>query len=158
MAQLNPTSKRFRDAASALGLDVEVHELAESSRTAEEAAAACGCAVGQIVKSLVFKGADSERPILLLVSGANRVDQKGVAKQIGEALVRPDAQFVRDVTGYAIGGIPPLGHKQALTTYIDEELLDHDTIWAAAGTPNSVFPTTGAALREAASAKVIGVK
>ncbi len=148
---------RFVKAAKALGLDVELKEFSESTRTAEEAAAACGCAVGQIVKSLVFKGKRTGTPYLLLVSGANRVDQKGVAAVIGETLDRPDGQLVRDLTGFAIGGIPPLGHDTPLQTFIDEDLLQYDRIWAAAGSPNAVFPTAPKDLQRAAKAKVIKV-
>ncbi len=148
---------RFVKAAKALGLDVELKEFSQSTRTAEEAATACGCAVGQIVKSLVFKGKRTGTPYLLLVSGANRVHQKGVAAVIGETLERPDGQLVRDLTGFAIGGIPPLGHDLALSTYIDEDLLQYDRIWAAAGSPNAVFATAPQELQRAAKAKVIKV-
>ena len=148
---------RFVAAAGRFGLVVELKEFADSTRTAEEAAAACGCAVGQIVKSLVFKGRKSGKPYLLLVSGDNRVDQKGVAGQIGEPLDRPDADFVRELTGFAIGGIPPLGHDTPLATFMDEDLFKHATLWAAAGSPNAVFPTTAMALEKACAAKRIKV-
>jgi prolyl-tRNA editing enzyme YbaK/EbsC (Cys-tRNA(Pro) deacylase) len=128
-----------------------------STRTAEEAARACGCAVGQIVKSLVFRGKQSSSPYLLLVSGANRVNEKGVAKAIGEALTRPDAQYVREVTGYAIGGIPPLGHDTPLKTFIDRALAQYDVVWAAAGTPAAVFPVEPQLLAAATKAETIDV-
>ncbi|MEZ5775800.1 MAG: YbaK/EbsC family protein [Hyphomicrobiaceae bacterium] len=158
MTALKEASLRFKEAAAALGLDVEITEHAVSSRTAEEAAAACGCVVGQIVKSLVFRGAKSGTPYLLLVSGANRVDQKGVARTIGEPLDRPDADYVRKLTGFAIGGIPPLGHLTPIRTYVDEDLLAHPLVWAAAGTPNSVFPVDPRRLADAAGATVVAVK
>ncbi len=139
MGELKEACQRVAAGAQALGLEIEIRQMSQSTRTAEEAAAACGCAVGQIVKSLVFRGKTSGKPYLLLVSGANRVNEKAVATVIGEALVRPDAQYVRDVTGYAIGGIPPLAHREALVTYIDADLLGHEHVWAAAGTPESVF-------------------
>jgi len=148
---------RFVAAAKRLGLEVALTEHTQSTRTAEEAAAACGCTVGQIVKSLVFKGRKSGTPYMLLVSGDNRVDQKGVAAQIGEPLDRPDADFVRDLTGFAIGGIPPLGHDKPLATFMDEDLFRHTAIWAAAGSPNAVFPTAPAALEKAAGARRIKV-
>ena len=131
--------------------------MPESTRTAAEAAAACGCDVGQIVKSLIFKGKDTGRPLLLLVSGANCVNEKRVAVTIGEQLTRPDADFARAATGFAIGGIPPLGHAAALATWIDEDLLLYGTVWAAAGTPNAVFPVDPEALRDAVRATVIRV-
>lgn len=148
---------RFLGAAERLGLTVELKEFAESTRTAEEAAAACGCMVGQIVKSLVFKGQKSGKPYMLLVSGSNRVDQKRVAGHIGEPLDRPNADFVRELTGYAIGGIPPLGHDTPLATFMDEDLFKYASIWAAAGSPNAVFPTEPAVLEAAAKATRIKV-
>src|SRR5437660_361988 len=157
MSALPPSAQKVQDAAAALGLDVTVRELAQPTRTAEEAAAACGVTVGQIVKSLVFLGATSGKPYLLLVSGANRVNEKGVAAHLGEKLKRPDADAVRTLTGYAIGGIPPFGHATPLTTYMDRDLLRYDVIWAAAGTPKAVFRTEPALLRDAAKAIVTDV-
>ncbi|MGI9384904.1 MAG: YbaK/EbsC family protein [Methyloligellaceae bacterium] len=157
MTERKDASQKFSDAAARQGLAVEITNMAESTRTAEEAAAACGCQVAQIVKSLVFRGATSDAPYLLLVSGANRVNQKGVATAIGEALVRPDAGDVRALTGYAIGGIPPLGHAQPLKTYMDVDLLAHDRVWAAAGRPNSVFAADPERLASVTGAVVITV-
>ena len=114
MNPLPAAAARVEAAAEALGLAIAVRLMPDSTRTAAEAAAACDCAVGQIVKSLIFKGKDTGRPLLLLVSGANRVNEKGVAVTIGEQLTRPDADFARVVTGFAIGGIPPLGHATPL--------------------------------------------
>lgn len=157
MTDLPESARRVAEAARAAGLEIAIVEMADSTRTAEEAAAACGCSVAQIVKSLVFRGASSGKPVLLLVSGSNRVDEKGVAAHLGEKLKRPDAAYVREVTGYAIGGIPPLGHATPLATYIDRDLLQYDVVWAAAGTPRCVFPTAPQALAEAAGAEVIAV-
>lgn len=158
MIELKPAPRRVQQAADALALAVRVVEMAQSTRTAEEAAAACGCAVGQIIKSLVFRGRQSGKPMLLLVSGVNRVDQAGVAAVIGEALDRPDAAFVREVTGFAIGGIPPFGHAQPLPTWLDEDLLQYETVWAAAGSPEAVFEVDPRRLVEAIGAMVIVVK
>jgi prolyl-tRNA editing enzyme YbaK/EbsC (Cys-tRNA(Pro) deacylase) len=130
---------------------------ASGSRTAGEAAAACGCDVAQIVKSLVFAGKASGAPYLLLVSGKNRVDEKAVAAVIGEALTRPDAQKVREWTGFAIGGVPPFGHATILPTFVDEELLRHDLVWAAAGTPSALFSVAPKALAQAVGGKVVRV-
>ena len=157
MSELPASARKVQHAAHALGLDITVREMAESTRTAEEAAAACGVTVGQIVKSLVFLG-ESGRPYLLLVSGVNRVNEKNVARHLGEKLKRPDAETVRALTGYAIGGIPPFGHDAPLATYIDIDLLQYEVIWAAAGTPKAVFPVAPAALREATEAVTIDVK
>ncbi len=129
--------------------------MGETTRTAEEAAAACGTSVAQIVKSLVFEGAESGRPILLLVSGKNRVNEEAVGRLLGEGLRRPGAQRVREITGYAIGGIPPIGHASEMSAYIDPDLLVFPEVWAAAGTPNAVFPIDPQRLRAAARATVI---
>lgn len=158
MGDLPESAQRVADAARAAGLAVEVREMSESTRTAEEAASACGCDVGQIVKSLIFRGATSGNPVLLLVSGRNRVDEDGVRSHIGEALARPDAAYVRAVTGYAIGGIPPLGHPAPIATYMDEDLMQYDRVFAAAGTPRAIFSVAPAALRDAVSARVIQMK
>jgi prolyl-tRNA editing enzyme YbaK/EbsC (Cys-tRNA(Pro) deacylase) len=154
-APLPPSSERVREAAARLGLAVSIREMPQSTRTAEEAAAACGCRVGQIVKSLVFAGAASGEPYLLLVSGQNRVDQAGVATAIGEVLDRPDAARVRAWTGFSIGGIPPFGHDQPMRTFIDRDLLTYDTVWAAAGTPSAVFAADPRALAAATDAVTI---
>ena len=148
---------RFVAAAAQLGLTLELKTFEQSTRTAEEAAAACGCEVGQIVKSLVFKGRTTGTPYLLLVSGSNRVDQKGVASQIGEPLDRHDADFVRDLTGFAIGGIPPLGHDTPLKTFMDGDLHKFALVWAAAGSHNAVFAVDPAALQAASKAQTIKV-
>jgi prolyl-tRNA editing enzyme YbaK/EbsC (Cys-tRNA(Pro) deacylase) len=157
VAELPGSALRVQEAARAKGLDVAVVEMADSTRTAEDAAAACGCAVAQIVKSLVFRGATSGKPYLMLVSGANRLNEKGVAAVLGEGLVRPDAAYVREITGYAIGGIPPLGHDAPMQVFIDEDLLGYDTVWAAAGTPRAVFAADPKNLAVAAGARVMKV-
>jgi prolyl-tRNA editing enzyme YbaK/EbsC (Cys-tRNA(Pro) deacylase) len=154
---LSPSALKVQTAADRLGLAIAVREMSEPTRTAEEAAAACGCAVGQIVKSLVFQGRESGKPYLLLVSGKNRVDEKAVAQALGEALTRPDAHQVRAWTGFAIGGIPPFGHATAMPTFVDEDLLAYEVVWAAAGTPFAVFSVEPKALAEAVGAKTIGV-
>ena len=158
MSELPASAQKVQDAGRALGLDITVAEMALPTRTAEEAAAACGVTVGQIVKSLVFTGSESGKPYLLLVSGANRVNEKDVAAHLGEKLKRPDADTVRALTGYAIGGIPPFGHATRLAAYMDRDLLAYDVIWAAAGTPKAVFRTEPQALQRATQAVVVDVK
>jgi prolyl-tRNA editing enzyme YbaK/EbsC (Cys-tRNA(Pro) deacylase) len=157
MSPLKPAAQRVQDALQANSLDSQVRHMPKSTRTAEEAAAACGCAVGQIVKSLIFRGAETGKPYLLLVSGAHRVDEQAAAKELGEGLQRPDAQYVRDITGFAIGGIPPLGHATPISTFIDEQLLGYDLVWAAAGTPDAVFPIAPERLATAIQAKTIRI-
>jgi prolyl-tRNA editing enzyme YbaK/EbsC (Cys-tRNA(Pro) deacylase) len=144
---LSPSAQRVQDALTARGLSCRVIELPASTRTAQEAADAVGCAVGQIVKSLVFRGTQTGRPILALVSGANRVNEARLGDLAGEPVAKADAAFVRTHTGFAIGGVAPIGHPAPLMTYIDADLLQYDEIWAAAGTPNAVFALTPADLQ-----------
>lgn len=149
MTQLPESARRVLKAAEALGLSVDIRMMAESTRTAEEAARACGTTVDRIVKSLVFRGSESRRPWLLLVSGRNRVDEASLSTRIGETLIRPDAGEVRSITGFAIGGIPPFGHASPVRVYMDEDLLAHDEVWAAAGTPTAVFSVSPQHLKQA---------
>jgi prolyl-tRNA editing enzyme YbaK/EbsC (Cys-tRNA(Pro) deacylase) len=139
---LSPSAQKVQQALQAMGFELQVVELPDSTRTAAEAAQAVGCQVGQIVKSLVFKAKRSERPVLVVASGSNRVNEKAIEALISEPLGRADADFVRQRTGFAIGGVPPVGHSERLETFIDEDLLQHIEIWAAAGTPNAVFRLT----------------
>ena len=134
---LKPSVQRVADALLAVGIEPDIVELAESTRTAQEAAAAIGTSVPKIVKSLVFL-ADDE-PVLVLVSGSNRADTALLEAALGRRIGRADAARVREATGFAIGGIPPLGHKTSLDVVIDRDLLDFDIVWAAAGTPHAVF-------------------
>ena len=157
MNELPQASARVHTHAQTLGLQIEIMVMAASTKTAVDAAAACGCAVGAIVKSLIFRGKETGRPILMLVSGANRVNEKAVAETIGEAIARPDADFVRATTGFAIGGIPPFGHDTPIVPYLDADLLQYGTVWAAAGTPFAVFPVDPKRLAEATGAVVISV-
>jgi prolyl-tRNA editing enzyme YbaK/EbsC (Cys-tRNA(Pro) deacylase) len=149
---------RVTAAAEAAGLAIAIREMPASTRTAEDAAAACGVTVGQIVKSLVFRLAESATPVLLLVSGANRVDQAAMRAVIGETLERMDAEEVRKATGFAIGGVAPLGALAPLPTYMDADLMDFATIWAAAGAPHAVFETTPQALAAATGASIISLR
>jgi prolyl-tRNA editing enzyme YbaK/EbsC (Cys-tRNA(Pro) deacylase) len=158
MQDLPPSAAKVAAAAESLGLPIAIRLMPATTRTAEEAAAACGTSVGQIVKSLIFEGSESGTPLLLLVSGKNRVDEKAVAARIGEGLKRPDAQRVRDITGFAIGGIPPLGHASALSAYIDPDLLAYEEVWAAAGTPNAVFPVDPNRLASAIGATTLPMR
>jgi prolyl-tRNA editing enzyme YbaK/EbsC (Cys-tRNA(Pro) deacylase) len=150
--ELPRSARRVRDALIALELDADIHRLANSTRTAPEAAAAVGCELGAIVKSLVFRGIESHAPVLALVSGDNRADEHLIEAAIGEHVERPDANYVREVTGYAIGGIPPVGHPAPVRTVLDEDLFRFDTVWAAAGHPHAVFPIDPRVLAEKSGA------
>ena len=144
------SARRFQAALAEAGIDADVRELPDSTRTAPEAAAAVGCELGAIVKSLVFRTGDA--PLVALVSGDRRADEERLAALAGVALARADADFVRAATGYAIGGVPPLGHPMAHPTLMDEGLWRYAVVWAAAGTPRCVFPVAPATL-----ATVLGV-
>jgi prolyl-tRNA editing enzyme YbaK/EbsC (Cys-tRNA(Pro) deacylase) len=144
--ELSASARRVQKALEAFGVSLEVVELRESTRTSQEAAQAVGCGVGQIAKSLVFRGARSGRPILVIASGANRVNEGRLAELAGEPAKKADADFVREATGYAIGGVPPVGHPSELAIYIDRDLLQYGVIWAAAGTPHAVFKLNPAEL------------
>lgn len=150
---MKESSQKVADALAAAGIDTEIIEFAESTRTAEEAAAAVGATVGRIVKSLVF--AVGDEPILALVSGANRLDTERLAAYLERPVRRANAEAVRAATGFAIGGVPPLGHARSLDVYIDRDLMGYDTVYAAAGTPNSVFPIAPADLRRVTGGTVL---
>lgn len=152
-----PTSKRssldrVRDAATQHGLEIEIITMDKSTRTAEEAADACGCVVGQIVKSLVFEDADNQSLVLILVSGSNNADLDLFSSEHSLTLQRCDTRKVRNVTGFAIGGVAPIGHLTPIKTYMDKDLLRYDSVWAAAGRPDSVFSVDPKALAEATGA------
>ena len=155
---LSPSAQKVQEALSQSGVQLQVVELPASTRTSAEAAQAVGCQVGQIAKSLVFKTSDTQKPILVIASGANRVDEAKVGARLGEAIGKADADFVRSRTGFVIGGVPPVGHTEALKTFIDEDLLNYQQIWAAAGTPNAVFPITPNDLILITQGEVIKVK
>jgi prolyl-tRNA editing enzyme YbaK/EbsC (Cys-tRNA(Pro) deacylase) len=133
---------RVRQALAELGVETEIKEFSASTRTSADAAAAIGCSVAQIAKSLVFRAKPSGRAVLVMASGANRVDETKLAANLGESIGKADADFVRAETGFAIGGVAPVGHGIRLRTLIDADLLQFEVIWAAAGSPNSVFRLT----------------
>lgn len=155
---LSPSAQKVQDALHASGMRLQVLELPASTRTAQDAAQTIGCQVGQIVKSLIFRGKQSGRPLLILVSGTNRVKEEAVENLIGEAIGKAQAEYVRELTGFAIGGVPPLGHDHPLETIIDEDLLQYNQIWAAAGTPNAVFCLESRDLQRLTGGKVVRVK
>jgi prolyl-tRNA editing enzyme YbaK/EbsC (Cys-tRNA(Pro) deacylase) len=154
---LPPSAQKVQAALDALGLSLQVVALPASTRTAAEAAAAVGCQVGQIAKSIVFRTGSSDRPVLVIASGSNRVNESKVAALLAEPLGKADADFVRRRTGFVIGGVPPLGHAEPLETFVDEDLLQYDEIWAAAGTPHAVFRLTPGNLVRMAGGRVVKI-
>jgi prolyl-tRNA editing enzyme YbaK/EbsC (Cys-tRNA(Pro) deacylase) len=156
--ELSSSAQKVQAALKALGLPLEVVELPDSTRTAIEAAQAIGCKVGQIVKSLVFKAKRSQRPILVIASGQNRVNERLIETLIGEPLGKADADFVRQHTGFVIGGVPPIGHLETLETFVDEDLLQYQQLWAAAGTPHAVFSLTPTDLVKMTGGRTVNIK
>jgi Cys-tRNA(Pro) deacylase len=156
---MHPTAQKVAQAAEQLGLNTTIKEFEATTRTAEDAAAAIGCTVAQIVKSLIFVVAG--QPTIALVSGSNRLDEKKLAALCGvgrKKVKRAEAEIVRQVTGFAIGGVPPFGHSAKLPTYIDADFGQFALIWAAAGTPNAVFPITPAELVRVTGGSVVDLR
>lgn len=142
MKSLSSNPKKIKDFLLSKGINLEVKEISDSTRTSQEAANSIGCSIAQIAKSIVFKGNTTGRPILIIASGANRVDEKKIEPYVNEPLIKADADFVKSETGFAIGGVPPFSHKKEIIKFIDKDLLNYKTVWAAAGNSNSVFSIT----------------
>jgi len=155
---LAPSAQKVQDRLRALGFGCQVVALSQTTRSAADAARAVGCEVGQIAKSLVFLGQRTQQPVLVIASGANRVDEDHIAAFLAEPIEKADADFVRRQTGFAIGGVPPVGHPTQLTTLVDEDLLQYTAIWAAAGTPNTVFKLSPSDLVAMTGGRVVSVK
>lgn len=155
---LSASAQKVQDALHAYGVTCQVVELPATTRSAKEAAQAVGCRVGQIVKSLVFKGEHTHRPLLVLTSGSNRVNEKTLSQLVSEPITKADADFVREKTGFAIGGVPPVGHREQLEIFLDEDLSQYEELWAAAGTPHAVFKLAPSDLRIITDGQVISVK
>ncbi len=154
---LSQSALKVQQALNSYGLQLEVVELPAPTRTSQEAAQAIGCQVGQIAKSIVFKTGTSRRPVLVIASGPNRVNEAVIAELIGETVGKADADFVRQRTGFVIGGVPPIGHAETIQIFIDQDLLRYAEIWAAAGTPQAVFQLTPNDLMQMTRGKVIQV-
>ncbi len=158
MSELSQSAQKVQAALEALGLPCQVIELPGSTRTALEAAQAVNCQVGQIVKSLIFMGAETSRPIMVLASGVNRVNETRMMDLVGEMVKKGDADFVRSHTGFAIGGVPPVGLASQILTFIDEDLLAFPIVWAAAGTPHAVFSLNPADLKRMTAGVITSIK
>ena len=148
---------RVRDALARHGLQAEIKEFDASTRTSADAAAAIGCTVAQIAKSVIFRAKGANQPVLVIASGINRIDEKRLEAVLGDKIGRADAEFVRATTGFAIGGVAPVGHTGPVRIFIDENLDQYDEILAAAGSPNAVFRLTPADLRRITGGQVIAV-
>ena len=155
---LSKRAQQFQDILDQQGLGLTVQELPESTRTADDAAAALGCSKAQIVKSLVFRDATEDKPVVVLASGPNRVNEKSIAAHLGHEIGKADADFVKRRTGYAIGGVPPLGHLEPVKLFVDADLLQFEEVWAAAGTPSAVFKIPGKVTDILPEHEVVSVK
>jgi len=153
---LSPAAQRFQTLLREAGSASQVVQFAETARSAAEAAAAIGCEVAQIAKSIVFRAADNH-PVLVIASGPNRVDEKKITAALGQKIGRADADYVRSTSGYAIGGVAPIGHVVPPHVFIDRDLGRHATIWAAAGHPHAVFATTAQELESLTGGIVLDV-
>lgn len=154
----HPTALRNAQLLQQAGIETEVVEFEQPVRTSAEAAAAIGCSVAEIAKSIVFRGQTSGAAVMVVASGDNRVSEAKVAGLVGQALGRADADFVRAATGYAIGGVAPFGHAQPCQVLLDEDLQRFAAVWAAAGTPYSVFPLSPAQLQQLTGAAWSDIK
>ena len=154
----SPSVQKVQDALKALGFSNEVMELQSTTRTSAEAAQAVGCLVEQIAKSIIFRRKQTDKPILVIASGSNRVSEKRIEELISEPLGKADATFVRQKTGFVIGGVPPIGHLEKFDIFIDEDLLQYGEIWAAAGSPNAVFRLTPSDLIKMTGGRVVPIK
>lgn len=155
---LNPSPQKVQDVLKILGFANQVLELQVTTRTSADAAQAVGCTVEQIAKSIVFKGKRTQKPILVIASGPNRINEKRIEEFISEPLGKADADYVRKHTGFVIGGVPPIGHEEKLEILIDEDLFKYEEIWAAAGSPNAVFNLTPSDLVKMTGGRVISIK
>jgi prolyl-tRNA editing enzyme YbaK/EbsC (Cys-tRNA(Pro) deacylase) len=154
----SPSAQKVQVVLKALGFQNQVLELQTTTRTSAEAAQTIGCQVEQIAKSIIFRRKQTDKPILVIASGPNRVSEKKIEELISEPLGKADADYVRKHTGFVIGGVPPIGHLEKLDVFIDEDLLQYEEIWAAAGSPNAVFKLTPSDLIKMTNGRVISIK
>jgi prolyl-tRNA editing enzyme YbaK/EbsC (Cys-tRNA(Pro) deacylase) len=158
MSALKDSARRVQDALNMYNLEFQIVKFHESTRTSQEAALAIGCEVGQIAKTLIFRGKRSGNPICIIASGKNRVDEKKVALLIGEEIEKPDAAYVLQHTQFAIGGVPPIGYKLTTLPLIDEDLMLYEELWAAAGTPHAVFQLSCPDLMKITQGRISNIK
>ncbi len=156
MEDLSPLTQRVRQVLEGLDIGFELRQFEESTRTSQDAADTIGCDVGQIAKSIAFSS--GSRPVLVIASGRNRIDLKKVEQELGESIAMMKPEQVKEVTGFAVGGVPPVGHNTSMETFIDQDLMGFDIVWAAAGTPNSIFSVKSPDLARITSGRVIDLR
>ncbi len=155
---LKDSARRIQQVLQQHNLDIKVVEFKDTTRSAQEAADTIGCEIGQIAKTLIFKGKDDQKPVCIIASGKNRVDEKKIERLIGQAIEKSDADFVLEHTGFAIGGVPPVGYTLDIEPLIDQDLMPYTEIWAAAGTPFSVFNITPDNLVRITGGRIVDIK
>lgn len=155
--KLTSNAQKIQNILNELGFSIEVKELPDSTRTSSDAAKALGCDISQIAKTIVFKGVETEKPYLVIASGSNRIKEKKIEKFVKEKIKKAGADFVKNKTGFSIGGVPPLGHIEKIPTFIDKDLFKYPEIWAAAGTPNAVFKLTPEQLIKITGGKAVNI-
>ena len=155
---LGKSALKIQEELNKYDLELKVVTMQSSTRTCVEAANSIGCEVGQIVKSMIFRGKTTGIPVLIIASGNNRINEKKMKNYLGEVVSRPDANFVQETTGFAIGGVPPIGHLSKLKCLIDADLFEYNEVWAAAGTPFDVFRITPDQLATITQGQIISVK
>jgi prolyl-tRNA editing enzyme YbaK/EbsC (Cys-tRNA(Pro) deacylase) len=155
---LRPSVQKVQDTLEALGFRNEVVELEATTRTSADAARAVGSTVEQIAKSILFQGGRTHKPVLVIASGPNRVNEKTIAELIGEPLGKADAEYVREKTGFVIGGVPPVGHIEKPEIFIDQDLLQYEQIWVAAGSPHAVFRLSPSELVRMTGGRVVSIR
>ena len=155
---LSSSAQRVQDVLITFGLSNQVMELPASTRSSADAAKAVGCRVGQIAKSIVFQGEKTHQPVLVIASGANRINEQRIQGVLGEPIGKADAEYVRSHTGFVVGGVPPVGHAEKMAIFIDEDLLNYEEIWAAAGTPNAVFRLIPQDLVKVTGGRVVSIQ
>lgn len=158
MINLPSSAQRVQEILQSYKLAVDVVEFASTTRTSQEAASTIGCDVAQIAKTLIFKGKNSQKPVCIIVSGKNRVDERKVKHYLGEAIERPDADYVLKHTGFAIGGVPPVGYQFDAKPLIDEDLMKYEMLWAAAGTPYCSFEISSKDLVRITQGQIADIK
>ena len=153
---MNRNSIKIQNFLKDNGLEFHIVEFPSSTKTSAEAAREIGCTISEIAKSILFKG-NSGKPVLVVASGSNRINEKKIEKELGEPIKKASADFVKETTGFSIGGVPPIGHIQKIKTFFDKDLMKYEKIWAAAGTPNSVFSANPKELVKIANGKIIDI-
>ena len=154
---LSQSAQKVQETLSKYGIEVKVVQFTETTRTSQDAAKVIGCELAQIAKTIIFKGKNTHTPICVIASGQNRINEKKIQEYLGEPIEKATPDFVLEKTGFVIGGVPPIGHSQPLTIFIDKDLQNYESLWTAAGNPHAVFKLTPQELLEITQGKVVSI-